>query len=869
MRTRTKRTALLAGACLLALAGLAPAASQGAPAPAWSVSITPLPANFDPAAPTAPEYLITATNVGAAPTAGSSTVSAELPAGFTAIELEALDTDPGSPKPICTPVPGSEVSCQATTPIDPGFGLQVTVTLSLSAAPGTYEAKAQASGGGAAQTVSAVSPTPVQAEPVPFGILAGFVAPLSNEDGTAATLAGSHPYQQTVSFSFPTREPGDELTNDGFPRDFWTELPRGLVGNPGATPVLCTEAQLTGAEDCPPESQIGIADVTTFLGRGNNGVSTTPLYNMVPQPGSVAEFATDVASIGLYAHVLAGIRSDGDYGAEATSPDLLALGTNPIFGVQAQIWGDPTAAAHDAIRECKAPVEGRCPIEEPGETAFLTAPADCPGTALPYEVLADSWEKPFPAFEKQGAGYEGTDLPGNPVHTEGCGEEAFEPTIKATPTTNVADSPSGLDFSLHQPTEMKLGSRSPAPLRDAAVTFPAGLAVNPAQAAGLGACTEAQIGFLGEVGTGAEAGRLDFSKEPQSCPDQAKIGTLEASTPLLVARNEAHEVEEDPEGKPVPEALHGSVYLARPFANPFGSLVAVYLAIEDKKTGIVAKLAGEGALDPHTGRITTYFKDNPEQPIEDIAVHIFGGARGSLITPPACTTYTTETDLVPWSAPEGGDAFPESSFAISAAPGGGPCPSGEAGLPNAPKLSAGTESPAAGKYSPLIFKLTRADGTQRFSRIEASMPKGLIARLAGVGTCTEAQIAKARSREAPEMGAAELADPSCPAGSEVGTVTGAAGAGPNPYYTTGRAYLAGPYEGAPISIVAIVPAVAGPFDLGNVVTRIATYIDPVSAEVRAVSDPLPQILDGVPLDLRSVALRAGRPDFTLNPTSCD
>jgi hypothetical protein len=316
------------------------------------------------------------------------------------------------------------------------------------------------------------------------------------------------------------------------------------------------------------------------------------------------------------------------------------------------------------------------------------------------------------------------------------------------------------------------------------------------------------------------------------------------------------------------EPLHGSIYLAEPFDNPFDSLVAVYLAVEDKQTGIVAKLAGEGELDPQSGQILTRFSENPEIPIAELKVHLFGGSRGPFVTPPVCSGFTAEAQFTPWSAPEGKDAFPTAAFQTTASPLGGACPTAEAQLPNAPKLLAGTESPAAGKYSPLLFKLSRQDGTQRIAKIEATVPTGLIAKLAGVGSCPEAGIAKAHSREAPERGALEQADPSCPASSEIGSVVGGAGAGPNPYYTTGHAYLAGPYKGAPVSIVAIAPAVAGPFDLGTVVVRSAVYIDPESAQVRIVSDPVPQVLQGVPVDLRSVAVRADRPGFSLNPTSC-
>jgi hypothetical protein len=861
-----RKAVLSMAAICCSAAVLLPAAAQGAATPAWSLTVTPIPSNFAPGATPEPQYLLSATNVGGAPTTSDPVVlKAVLPAGLTPTGFDVIDTDPSVlAEPECK-IAGQEVSCKTTEALHQGRLLLLTVDVAVSAPEGTYESEAAVSGGGSTEVITN-SPVQVQAAPLSFGFLAGFQAPTTDEEGAAATLAGSHPYQQTVAFGFPTVNPGDGQTNDGHPRDFSVELPRGMVGDPAASQVLCTEAELTGSKGCPDASQVGITDVTTLVGSvGTNGISTTPLYNMVPPPGTVAELATNVAEVGIYAHILAGVRSDSDYGVEAKTPDVLALGTQPIFSIQAQIWGDPSAEAHDRVRGKCVTANEPCQVT-PQEIAFLTMPGDCPGKPLSFEVNADTWEEPSPPFEVHRAFYESADLAGNPVSVNGCGDEeiAFKPTIGAHPTTNVTDSPAGLDFTLHQPQNMKLDSRSPSPLRDAAIRFPAGMTVNPAQASGLGACSEAQIGFEEET----DEGRLDFSKLPQSCPDSAKIGTLEATTPALVARNEEHEVAKDIEGNPVLEALHGSVYVAKPFANPFKSLIAVYLVVEDEKTGIVAKLAGEGELDPHTGQITTYFKENPEMPLEDIAVHLFGGSRGALITPPACATYTTKSDLVPWSAPEGEEAFPESSFQTTSAPGGRPCPATEAQMPSAFKLSAGTENPTAGKYSPLLFKLSREDGTQRLSKIESTLPRGLIARLAGVGTCSEADIAKARSREAPEKGALEQADPSCPASSQVGTVIGAAGAGPNPYYTSGHAYLAGPYKGAPISIVAIVPAVAGPFDLGTVVSRIAVFLDPVTAEVRAVSDPLPTVLDGVPLDLRSVALRADRPNFSLNPTSC-
>jgi len=867
-----RKAALSLAAICCALAAFLPAAAAAAPVPtpAWALSVTPMPSNFAPGASPQPQYLISATNVGAKATSGTIVVKALLPAGLKPSKALAINTDPNaSAAPTCGIEPdGQTLLCETTQPVGPSRLILAQADVAVSPPERVAVTKASVSGGGAAQDISTDFPTQVQADPLQFGFLPGFSAPTTNADGTPTTLAGSHPYQQTVAFGFPTVDPGDGLTNAGHPKDFYVELPRGLAGSPAASPVLCTEVQLTGAEGCPIASQVGMADVTTIVGKANNGISSTNLYNMVPPPGAVAELATDVAGAGIFVHTIAGVRSDSDYGIEAATHDILALGTQPIFSVQAQVWGDPSSEAHDLIRgDCPPGEPKNCKVEQQ-ETALLTMPSDCLGEPLPFAVFADSWEEPFPQFKERETFYESADLDGNPVSIEECGALEFEPTIQVRPTTNLTDSPSGLDVTVHQPQEEPrpepLEGKAPAALKDAVVSFPAGLVVNASQAAGLGACSEAEIGFEGE-----EEGTLHFSKAPQSCPDAAKVGSLEATTPALVARTPDHEVEKDPEGNPVLEVLHGSVYIAKPFANPFGLLITAYLVVEDEKTGIVAKLAGKGELDPATGQLTTRFRENPELPLEDIKVHLFGGPRGAFVTPPLCGKFTTETELTPWSAPEGKDALPTSAFQSTASPLGGPCPTTQAQLPNAPKLLAGTVSPSAGKYSPLLFKLSREDGTQRLGKIEATLPLGLSAKLAGVGECSEAAIAKAHSREEPQKGALEQADPSCSASSEIGTVNAATGAGPTPYYTQGHAYLAGPYKGAPISIVAIAPAVAGPFDLGTVVIRSAVYLDPSSAQVRIVSDPLPQLLEGIPIDVRSVAVRSERPNFSLNPTSCN
>jgi hypothetical protein len=855
-----RANAFIASLAVLAcgLASLAPSASASA-GPAWSMALKALPANFAPG--TDAELLAVATNVGAEPTSGLRTLEVTLPESLT--PFKASHSKSGGVDQPCAIV-AQLVTCEASEPISSGRIFRATIKVEVAAIPsGSSSTKATVSGGGA-QEASATSAPPLQASPVPFGFLPpGLTAPLSEEEGAASTLAGSHPYQQTISFEFPTRRPEGEagFTNSGHPRDIEVELPRGLIGNPAASPVLCTEAELE-ARKCPDPSQVGLVDLTTIVGVGNNTIATSPLFNMVPPPGAPAELGTEVANVGLFAHIIAGVRSDGDYGIEAASHDILAFGSQPIFGIQTQIWGDPSSEAHSAMRGTCGADGGTCKVD-PQSTAFWSLPSSCPADPITTAVKADSWEEPG-SFKE--ASYESADLLGNPAPISGCNAIEFGPTISSQPTTNLADSPSGLDFILHQPQDLDKEHRATGQLKDAVVTLPQGMSVNPSQADGLGACTTQQIGLSTAVG----ASPAHFSKSPNSCPDSAKLGTVEVASPLLVERNSNHELVKDPQtGEPIPTPLSGSVYLAKPFDNPFGSLLAIYLAVEDEQTGIVAKLAGKVEPDPNTGQLRTRFEENPQLPLEDVKLHLFGGARGALITPLSCGAHTTSTTLTPWSAPETPEAHPSDAFQTSAEPGGGSCPASEGAASNKPSFQAGTLSPQAASYSPFVLKLSRQDGSQRLAGLDATLPPGLSGKLAGIPQCSGAQLAQAIARSHPNEGILERQSPSCPAATKVGTVDVSAGAGPTPFHTQGTAYLTGPYKGAPLSVAIVTPAIAGPFDLGVVVVRTALYVNPDTAQIHAVSDPIPQILDGIPLDVRSIALTMDRPDFTLNPTSCE
>jgi hypothetical protein len=668
----------------------------------------------------------------------------------------------------------------------------------------------------------AALPAAAQAD---FGIKSLSTSTLEQNDAVD-TAAGSHPFTYRVSFEVNQDEEGKP---EGTLRDLILQLPAGLIGNPRAVPA-CTGAEFEGeAGHCPNDSVIGIVHTRIFNGE-EQLEATNPIYNLVPPLGVPA--AVGFTLSGTLTILEASLRTGSDYGANVSD---ITVPTNVfVQSVSTDIWGVPAADAHDAERECLFPggiLFSPCEVEA-APAPFLTLPTSC-GAPLKTTALADSLEEPG-VFKK--AVSFSLDEHGNPVGLDSCSKPPFDPTIEARPETSAADSPTGLHFHLHLHQREEPDQPATAELKDAVVTLPAGLAVNPSSANGLAACSEAQVDLHGPG--------------PAQCPAASKLGTVEVRTPLL------------------DHPVKGTVYLARQGENPFGSLIAVYVAVDDPLTGVIVKLAGKVDPNPLTGQLVTTFRENPQLPFEDFELDFKGGPTASLTTPSTCGTYTTATDLTPWTTPEGGDALPTSSFPIDAGAGGGPCVQTEAQLPNSPSFEAGSAGTLAGGFAPFVLRLARENGTQRFGALDVTLPPGVSAKLAGTSECSDAQIAAAAARSNPGEGALELQSPSCPASSEVGTATAGAGSGA-PIYVSGRAYLAGPYKGAPLSLAIITPAVTGPFDLGSVVVRSALYVNQSTAQATVKSDPLPQALQGIPLDIRSVTVRVDRPEFSLNPTSCE
>ncbi|MDX6634331.1 MAG: hypothetical protein QOF06_534 [Solirubrobacterales bacterium] len=837
----------------LCLGLLWPGAAQGADAPGWSIGSLAVPTNFAPGGEGT--YEIRATNIGAASTDGTAiTITDSLPAGLTVehVQLRLPTIGGGGTEvgPTACQVQGppesQSVTCVLSPTVVPSESLIVSILVAVApTASGDLVNSASAEGGGAA---AAAGGSLNQATPAPAAAgLSSFTAEATGPEGEPAGEAASHPFQYTTAFAINT-EPGPTanppiVPADGDVKDIEVKLPPGLIGNPLATP-RCTPQDFFAldqsegnhpANACPDASAVGFIALQQLEGAANRGTGQ-PLYNMVPPKGMPAEFGFQVGSVPFF--IDTGVRTGSDNGISAYVRNTSQF--RRITASSVTIWGVPADPRHDQLRghcinngSIDAPLSrGACSAGE-APRPLLRMPTSC-SNPLVAEMTFNLWNAKSTFFSSRWE----SDAP------SGCNGVEFEPTLEARPTTDVADAPTGLHAQLHIPQNEGFDERSTADLRSTVVTLPEGLIINPAGANGLGACSASDVGLTSAPG----ASPITFTTEPAHCPEQAKIGIAQVDTPLL------------------DHPLKGGVYVARPYENPFGGLLGIYLVLEDPETGIVLKLPGEVNADPQTGRLTTTFDETPQLPFEDFTLDFFGGAAAVLRTPATCGPYATASTMTPYSAPESGPPVADlDNYAIARSPGAGGCPTSAGSAEHAPTLEAGTQAPIAGAFSPFVLRLHREDATQELSRVTLNPPPGLLARLAGVPYCSEAALAAAATRP----GKQESAAPSCPAASQVGTVSVGAGAGPAPYFVQGSVYLAGPYNGAPLSLAIVTPATAGPYDLGTVVVRTALRVDPETARITAVSDPIPHILQGISLDVRTITLRLDRPNFSLNPTNCN
>jgi hypothetical protein len=685
-----------------------------------------------------------------------------------------------------------------------------------------------------------------------FG-LHDFDVTFTEANGSPATQAGSHPFAMTTFFTPNTIEEGGKLVPEEAIKDVLVTQVPGFAGSPTAVPRCSTldfltlsneEGNDTSVPECADSAAVG--KITVFLGplgTPEEVAFDSPVYLLEPAPGVAAKLGFWVKGVPVTVDV--GVSESPPYNIVGASRNISQL--LEFYGAKLTLWGNPASPVHDEERGACHEGGKSCPAGV-AEVPFLTLPRACTGPlASSYET--DSWQRPgtylptgVPDLSDPRWVVGSTlthDALGNPRGMSGCGELGFGPRVSAEPSTDQASSPSGLAVSLDVEDEGLLNpkSRAQSDIKKAVLALPKGVTANPSVAEGLKACSPAELA----------AEKVD-SGPGEGCPEASKVGSLEVETPLL------------PE-----ETLHGALYIATPFENPFNTLIALYLVIKDPGLGVIVKQPAKVEADPQTGQLITTVDDIPQFPLAHVEVHLREGGRGLLISPPGCGSFDTIAHFTPWADPSSTHEA-TSSFQITRGVGGGACPPAGA-PPFSPGFTAGSLSNRGGAYSPFFMQLTRPDGNQDIVRFDATLPPGVVAKLAGVSECSDADIAAARKKSGKE----EQAKPSCPANSQIGRIEGGAGVGSQLTYVPGRLYLASPTNGAPLSVVAIVPAVAGPFDVGNVVVRQALRVDPRTAKVvvdSAASDPIPHILAGIPLAVRDIRVHVDRPNFTINPTGC-
>lgn len=650
--------------------------------------------------------------------------------------------------------------------------------------------------------------------------------------------------------------PGEDIKEHTI-RTLRVDLPPGLTVNPEATPRCSIEDFTAGAPGamvplCDPKSKVGVEKITLVTNK--NEVEIAPGFK--PPKGFVIPPQKELTEVDVF-------NLEPEFG-EPAKFGFVVRKAIPIFLETEVAWENDFHESFTIKLPNTAEATGLSTLisrlvnfGRSGDETYITNPTTCFDPNLPeYSTLYSTWFRAESYADPEGNfpdGYTAVEakLPkdesGERVKQEGCETVPFDPTVEVSAGTSSVDSPAPATVTTKLPfdpaTEGGEGQMQ-SHVRKAEIQLPAGMGLNPSGAQGLVACADYQF----------KKGVRTYEND---CPPESKIGTVEVDSP------------------PLAEPLVGDVYVGvQQSSDPeSGNLFRILIEAKNEKEGIAARLVGRIKADKATGQLTTEIYDDlkgqftdqpaglPQVPFEEIRLHL-GAGKDVLTSPPVCSASAT-SQFEPWARP-GELKSTSSTVTVTDDPTGGACPKTMAERKFAPTYKATVKSTQGGAYSPLRVNIARRDGEQELKVVDVTLPKGLTARLAGIPYCSDQSIAAAAAKS----GFEEKAGPSCSGASYIGTVTTRSGSGANPLQLPGIAYLAGPYEGAPLSMVTITPAMAGPFDLGTVVVRVALHVDPETAQVHALSDAIPDVFGGVKLDLRTIDLNLDRGKFSLNPTNC-
>jgi hypothetical protein len=879
-RARMRVSGLLITSVIVSLMamGAIGASAASAAAPWWHLSTRMFPSNVPPGGEAT--VALTALNLGDGQATGAPVLSARFPEGFSVqnVKVYFLPVEQGKTNLSFIPEKGfveggggppfcehteRVAECKITLAtiadgalfeqfnrgeavVNPYEDIEMRVTVKNESGAASGAQMTGEVAGGAAPTVRVAQALPVTAAAPAFGVEHFSLVP-EEGGGGVDVQAGSHPFQLTNTLTL--NEGADQTKPLAMTRDLAIKLPPGLIGNATTLPQ-CTAAQFAAngeegggvgvageVNQCPTGSMVGAASLT--IDEPNLGgvvTNSVPIFNMVPEKGEPARFGFELFNAPVILDT--SVRTGSDYGVTVSPHNITEVAS--FISSTVTFWGVPGDERHDAARGWPCFLTGKLYTDNSGPACvharqvqpspLLSMPSSC---KLPFtsSVEGFSWTTPLQPNVQQlpRTEYALQDEFGRALGVSGCGQLSFAPSIEAQPDVQSASSPTGLSVHVRVPQEVNLGANglSSASIKDTTVTLPEGVHLNPSGADGLEACSESQIGFEKVASDGTDVFTPTLP-EP-SCPNASKVGTVEFKLPVI----------EHP--------LKGFVYLAEQDANPFGSLVAMYIVAEDPVSGVLLKLAGEVSLSD-TGQVTTTFRNSPQGPLEEATFNFFGGARAPLSTPARCGAYTTQATFTPWS--ETAPVNTSSTFNITTGPNGGPCPNP---LPFAPLLAAGTTNIQAGAFSPLTTTISREDGNQDIQTVQLHMPPGLSGILTGIPLCPEAQANAG----------------SCSQASEIGKTIVSVGLGGDPFTVTGgQVFLTQGYKGAPFGLSIVNPAKAGPFDLGKVIVRAKIDVDPHTAALTVTTDQIPHIIDGIPLQIKHVNVTIDRPGFVFNPTDC-
>jgi len=589
----------------------------------------------------------------------------------------------------------------------------------------------------------------------------------------------------------------------------------------------CKAGGLGPHETGPESTVIGEETATVFAGAAKDVVISGVLYNLEP-PKTLPKARSALYGAALKLPIpltKAVLEENGITGAPAAKQyyaHTLVEG-NVEWGKEEK--GTNVGDYHDYFEVSVSPSlpllrSRQLDYGRAGNGAFITNGTNCPGnhtTTLSLEGVPLG----TPAEVAKSVASGAREFSRKPYETliglQGCKNVPFNPTFSLASGASGSDQPNPIttEFSLPQFSgEEELDSSQ---VRTATVTLPEGMTLNPSAAAGLEACTVAQA-------------RIHSETFGVACPAGSELGTVNLEVPTLP-----------------PGSLTGTIYLGGPVTGAetapiTGPPYIVYVVANSTRYGVSVRLKGEVIPNEVTGQLTTVFKENPEQPFTSLTLHFNRGALTSVANPLICGTPLGSSSITPVATE--GVPTANATFGV---PIIGCAPS----IPFSLTQSTQYEPPSAAGHSSYTLNLGRPEGQQYLQKVTTTLPSGVAGEIPDVTLCGEPQAAQG----------------TCGTASKIGTATVTAGSGSSPYTFSGPVYMTTSYNGAPFGLSIAVPAVAGPFNLGTIVTRSTIKINPTTARVTAES-VLPTIVKGIPIRLRSLSVNVDRQGFLLNPTNC-